>query len=337
VRVEPRTVVVVTGASSGVGRAVARLCGARGASVALIARSAGALAAAAAEVEAAGGRALVLEADVADHDAVERAAAEAESRLGPLDAWVNVAMATVLSPFEQITPAEFRRATEVTYLGYVHGTMAALRRMRPRDRGTVVQVGSALAYRPIPLQSAYCGAKHAIRGFTDALRCELLAEGSGVTVTAVHLPAVNTPQFDVVRSRMARKPRPVAPVYQPELAARAIVHAVEHPRRELRFGVMTVLAIAGNRVAPALLDAYLARTGARSQLTPVAETPRPDNLFRPVPGDRGAHGRFDGEAHARSTQLELTLRRDRLAAAAGLGALTLVARRLRRAVAGTSP
>jgi short-subunit dehydrogenase len=330
-RIGPRTVCVVTGASSGIGRALARTLAARGASLALVARGEDALAATAREVEAGGGRALELPADVADPAAVEQAADRAEADLGPIDAWFNVAMATVFAPFWEIEPGEFRRATEVTYLGVVHGTMAALRRMRPRDRGVVVQAGSALAYRAIPLQSAYCGAKHAIRGFSDALRVELLHERSSVRIVTVHLPAHNTPQFGLVRTRLPRRARPVAPVYQPEVGARAIVHAAEHARRELWAGHTTAVAILANRLAPGLLDLYLARTAFEAQQTSEREVGRADYLFEPVAGDHGARGRFDAEARERSLLVELTLhRRALVAGGALLGAGGLALARLRR-------
>ena len=258
--------VVITGASGGIGRATARLFGKQGASVGLIARGRAGLEGAAREVEAAGGTALPIEADVADHAQVEAAAGQVEEKLGPIDVWVNCAFASVFAPFAEISPDEFRRVTEVSYLGFVYGTMAALTRMRPRDAGTIVQVGSALGERSIPLQSAYCGAKHAINGFTSSLRCELLHEGSRVSVTVVQMPAVNTPQFSWVRSRLPRHPQPVPPIYQPEVAARAVVMAAASPqRREYWVGASTVATITANRIAPGLLDRYLARTGYRSQ------------------------------------------------------------------------
>src|SRR5215218_2768781 len=256
-----RRVVVVTGASAGVGRAVARAFGATADSVALLARGEVGLDAAAKDVEAAGGRALVIPTDVADHEQVEAAAARTERELGPIDVWVNVAFAGVFAPFTAIRPEEFKRVTEVTYLGYVYGTRAALDRMLPRDRGTIVQVGSALAYRGIPLQSAYCGAKHAIQGFNESLRCELLHRRSRVRVTMVQLPAVNTPQFDWVLNRLPNHPQPVPPIYQPEVAAAAIVYATEHDRREVVVGLSTLLAILGDKIASGFLDRYLARTG----------------------------------------------------------------------------
>ena len=310
--------VVVTGAAAGVGRATALAFGRRGARVGLLARGVGDLNAAAAEIEAAGGKALVLPANVADSDAVEAAAAAVERQFGPIDIWVNCAMATIFAEFRQITPEEFRRATEVTYLGFVYGTMAALKRMRPRGRGTIVQVGSALAYRAIPLQSAYCGAKFAIRGFTDSLRCELLHEKSGVHLTMVQMPALNTPQFDWARNKMGRRPQPVPPIFQPEVAAEAIVYAAHARRREVWVGGPTVKAIVANKLFPGLLDRYLARTCYEGQLTDKRETPgRPDNLFTPVSG-HGAHGRFDDRAALSSTEFELSRQRGWVMAGAGV-------------------
>jgi NAD(P)-dependent dehydrogenase (short-subunit alcohol dehydrogenase family) len=295
--------------------------------VGLLARGADGLEGARKDVEAAGGRALVLSVDVADPEQVERAAGAVEDAFGPIDVWVNNAMATIFSPFRKITPPEYRRATEVTYLGYVWGTMAALRRMLPRDRGVIVQVGSALAYRGIPLQAPYCGAKHAIQGFTESLRCELLHDGSNVRLTMVQLPALNTPQFDWGRSRMPRKPQPVPPIYQPELAADAIVWSAQERRRELHVGGSTLITIVGDKLTPALGDRYLARTGFESQQTAeAAEDDRQDNLFEPVPGDRGAHGRFDADARPRSLQFWATKHR-RLLAVVGLAALGTVAPR----------
>jgi NAD(P)-dependent dehydrogenase (short-subunit alcohol dehydrogenase family) len=313
----PSRVVVVTGASAGVGRAAAVAFARTGARLGLIARGRDGLEGALRDVEAAGGEALVVVADVADHEQVERAAAEVEDSLGPIEVWVNNAMATVFSPFAEISAEEYRRATEVTYLGYVWGTMAALRRMVPRDRGVIVQVGSALAYRAIPLQAPYCGAKHAIQGFTESVRCELLHNGSNVRLTMVQLPALNTPQFDWGRSRMPRKPQPVLPIYQPELGADAVVWAAEAERREVYVGGSTLLTILGDKLAPALGDRYLARTGYESQQTDEpAEPDRRDNLFEAVPGDWGAHGRFDGEAHLRSVQFWATKHRRPIAALA---------------------
>jgi NAD(P)-dependent dehydrogenase (short-subunit alcohol dehydrogenase family) len=302
-------VVVVTGASGGIGRATAVAFAERGASVALLARGLTGLEAAAEEVRRAGGTPLALPVDVADADAVEQAADQVEARLGPIDVWVNVAFTSVFAPFDQIGPQEFRRVTEVSYLGFVYGTQAALRRMRPRDAGVVVQVGSALAYRGIPLQTAYCGAKHAIQGFTEALRCELLHERSGVHVTMVQMPAVNTPQFSWVLSRLPQQAQPVPPIYQPELAARAIVHAADHPRRrEYWVGGSTAATLAANALAPGLLDRYLARTGFSSQQTDRPRDPdQPANLWEPADGkaghDFGAHGIFDDRSTSRSAQL----------------------------------
>jgi NAD(P)-dependent dehydrogenase (short-subunit alcohol dehydrogenase family) len=300
--------VAITGASAGIGRAAARLFGQRGDRVALIARGRAGLEGAVRDVERAGGTALAVPADVADFALLDRAATEIEDAFGPIDVWVNVAFASVFAPFAEMTPEEFRRVTEVTYLGFVHGTMAALARMRPRDHGAIVQVGSALGARSIPLQSAYCGGKHAINGFTESLRCELRHDKSNVHVTVVQMPAVNTPQFSWVRSRLPRHPQPVPPIYQPEVAARGIVYAADHPRRKQYFvGATTAATILANRVAPALLDRYLARTGYDSQQTGEPEPRRPDNLWEPVDGprgdDHGAHGEFDDKSHHRSAQL----------------------------------
>jgi NAD(P)-dependent dehydrogenase (short-subunit alcohol dehydrogenase family) len=301
--------VVVTGASAGIGRATARLFGQRGARVALIARGQAGLDGAARDVQEAGGQALAISADVADYDQVIAAARQAEERFGPIDVWVNVAFTSVFAPFSEITAEEFRRVTEVSYLGFVHGTMAALALMRPRGRGTIVQVGSALGERSIPLQSAYCGAKHAINGFTSSLRCELLHENSGVQVTVVQMPAVNTPQFSWVRSRLPNHPQPVPPIYQPEVAARGVLFAADHPgRKEYWVGTSTAATVLANRVVPGVLDRYLARTGYRSQQTEQkVAAERPDNLFHPVDGsnghDHGPHGIFDSKSHDRSSQL----------------------------------
>jgi NAD(P)-dependent dehydrogenase (short-subunit alcohol dehydrogenase family) len=315
-------VVVVTGASSGVGRATARAFGARGCSVGLIARNEQALQIAAGEVEARGGRALVLVADVADAGAVEAAAAKAEAELGPIDVWVNAAMASVLAPLSETSAEDFRRVTEVTYLGFVHGTMAALKRMRARDRGVVVQVGSALAYRSIPLQASYCGAKAAIRGFTDSLRTELRHDGSGVRVTMVQLPGLNTPQFGRVKTTLRRHPQPVPPIFQPELAADAVVWATDHRRREVWVAGSTYKAILGGLLAPALADRFLARTNYEGQQTDLPIEPgRPDYLYRHVPGDPGAHGIFDDEAKDGSLAWNASRRRRAL----GLGAAAAAA------------
>jgi NAD(P)-dependent dehydrogenase (short-subunit alcohol dehydrogenase family) len=309
-RTSPNGVVVVTGASSGVGRATVRAFAERGAWVGLLARGRDGLEATAKEVEAAGSRALAISTDVADGGAVDAAAGRIEEELGPIDIWVNNAMTSVFAPFKDFEREEFRRVTEVTYLGVVHGTMAALSRMLPRDQGCIVNVGSALAYRGIPLQSAYCGAKHAIQGFTESVRCELLHDGSNVRITMVQLPALNTPQFDVVESKLPRHAQPVPPIYQPEVAGHAIVWASRHDRREVWVGGTTVATIGANAVAPGLLDRYLGRTGFDSQQTNRPEDPgRPSNLWEPLPGDRGAHGGFDRRSHPRSLQLWATTHR----------------------------
>lgn len=314
-----RKVVVITGASAGVGRATARAFGARGASVALIARDPGRLEATRREVEERGGRGLVLPLDVADAARVEEAARRVEEAFGPIDIWVNNAMTTVFAPVKDTTADEYRRVTEVTYLGYVHGTLAALKRMLPRDRGTIVQVGSALAYRAIPLQSAYCAAKHAIEGFTESLRTELMHDRSRVQVTIVHLPGMNTPQFDWSRSKMPRAATPVPPIYEPEVAAEAIVWAARHPgRRDLKVGWPTLKAIYGNRLAPWLADRVLARTGYESQQTSAPEDPgRPHNLWEPVPGPYSARGRFSDQAVERSPLTWASMHRGALGAVVG--------------------
>lgn len=303
-------VVVITGASAGVGRATARAFAQRGARIGLLARGRDGLEAARREIEAAGGQALALPVDVADAKAIEAAANAVEESFGPIDVWVNNAMVSVFSPVKDMTAEEFRRVTEVTYLSYVYGTLAALNRMLPRDTGVIIQVGSALAYRGIPLQSAYCGAKHAIQGFTESLRCELLHDGSKVRVAMVQMPALNTPQFSWVRSRLARKPQPVPPIFQPELAAEAIMWAADHDRPELYVGWPTVKAIVGNKIAPRLADWYLARTGYEAQQTDIPASPdRPDNLYQPLPGDHGAHGEFDARSRCMSWQFWLTKNR----------------------------
>ncbi|MFF6947597.1 SDR family oxidoreductase [Streptomyces iakyrus] len=325
-------VVVVTGATGGVGRATVRAFAARGDKVALLARGREGLAAAADEVERAGGEALVVTVDVSDAEAVDDAARQVVDAYGHIDVWVNNAFTGVFAPFTEVAPDEFRRVTEVTYLGYVFGTRAALRHMLPRDRGTIVQVGSALAYRGIPLQSAYCGAKHAIQGFNESLRCELLHARSGVRTTMVQLPGLNTPQFDWVLNRMPGRARPVAPVYQPEVAARAIVHASSHARRrEYWVGGSTAATLLANAVAPGLLERYLARTNVDAQ----QEEGRPEgpaNLWSPADGahgrDHGAHGRFDDESTGSSPQQWLSRNRGRLGAVLAAGATALAARRL---------
>jgi NAD(P)-dependent dehydrogenase (short-subunit alcohol dehydrogenase family) len=313
-------VIAVTGASGGIGRATAKAFGARGDTVALLARGEEGLRAACAEVEAAGGRALAVPVDVADPDQVTAAVQRIEDELGPVDVWVNVAFTSVFSPFDQITPAEFKRVTEVSYLGYVYTTMAILPRMKSRGRGTIVQVGSALAYRGIPLQTAYCGSKHAIQGFHESLRCELLHEKSPVHVTMVQMPAVNTPQFSWVLSRLPRRPQPVPPIYEPEVAAQGVVYAADHPqRREYWVGGTTAMTLLANAVAPGVLDRYLAKTGFSSQQTDEPQPPNaPDNLWEPADRDRdfGTHGRFDAKSTPRSRQLWLSQHHGTLGAAA---------------------
>ena len=305
-------VVVVTGASGGVGRAVAQAFGRRGDAVALLARGEAGLQGAAADVEVAGGRALPIAVDTADFEDVDRAAERVERELGPIDIWVNVAFTSVFAPFMKIEPAEYKRVTEVSYLGYVYGTHAALKRMSARDRGAIVQVGSTLAYRGIPLQTAYCGAKHAIQGFNESLRCELLHDKSGVATTMVQLPAVNTPQFGWVLNRLPHKAQPVPPIYQPEVIARTVLYAADHPRRrEYWCGETTAATLIANAIAPGLLDRYLAKTGFKSQQTSEPNPPgAPENLWKPVDGpggtDHGAHGAFDNRAYAHSPQAWLS-------------------------------
>ena len=329
----PRTV-VVTGASAGIGRAIAREFASVGDKVALIARGQDGLRAAAADVEHAGGTPLVVPADVTDFDRLDKAADRVEDAFGPIDVWVNAAFSTIFARFDDIAPEEFRRATEVSYLGFVHGTMVALNRMKPRDRGVIVQIGSALGMRSIPLQSAYCGAKHAINGFTESLRTELLHDKSNVHVTIVQMPGVNTPQFSWVRARTPRHPQPVAPVYQPEVCARAARYAADHPRhKQYWVGASTVATILGQRVAPALLDRYLARTGISSQQTSEKIDKRDGNLFEPldeIPGsDHGAHGIFDDRSHGVSPAwwLRSHVRPLAMGAAAAAGAAVLAAAR----------
>jgi NAD(P)-dependent dehydrogenase (short-subunit alcohol dehydrogenase family) len=324
----PRTV-VITGASAGIGRAAARLFAARGDNVGLLARGSAGLDGAVKDVCNAGGKALAVATDVADYGQVEAAASEVERTLGPIDVWVNDAFTSVFAPFQQITAEEYRRVTEVTYLGFVHGTMAALSRMRERNAGTIVQVGSALGSRAIPLQSAYCGAKHAINGFTESVRTELMHDRSNIGITVVQMPAVNTPQFSWVLSRLPRHPQPVPPIYQPEVAARAVVFAAQHPhRKQYWVGASTAATILGQRLAPALLDRYLAKTGYSSQQTPQrVSSDRPHNLWQPrdddAGGDHGAHGIFDDRAHQSAPQLWLSQHVG--AALAGAGAATITA------------
>ncbi|AGB33997.1 short-chain dehydrogenase/reductase SDR [Natrinema pellirubrum DSM 15624] len=311
-------VVVITGASAGVGRATARLFAERGAKIGLLARGEDGLEGARDDVEQAGGEAIPVPTDVADPDQVEAAAEAVENEFGPIDVWVNNAMVSVFSPAAEMTAADYQRVTEVTYLGYVHGTQTALDRMRPRDDGTIVQVGSALAYRGIPLQSAYCGAKHAIQGFTESVRTELLHEDCDVQLSMVQMPAMNTPQFEWTKSRLPRQPQPVPPIYQPEVAARAIVWAVDNSRDELWVGWPTLKAILGNRLIPRRLDRYLARSGYDSQQTDEPVDPdRRHNLHEPLAGDYGAHGPFDERAHDRSIQLWISMHRRTLALITG--------------------
>lgn len=320
-------VVVITGAGAGLGRAIARRFAAPGVAIGLISRGAERLRAAAREVEELGGKALVLPTDVADADQVERAATAVEAQLGPIDIWVNNAMTSVFSPAKDMHPEEYRRVTEVTYLGYVYGTLASLKRMLPRDRGTIVQVGSALAYRGIPLQSAYCGAKHAIQGFTESVRAELFHDHSRVWLSMVQMPAMNTPQFDWVRNRLPHRAQPVPPIFQPEVAAEAVHYAAHHRRRQIYVGMPTVKAVYGNKFVPGLLDRYLARTGYESQQTDEPEpAARPYNLWQPVPGDFAAHGRFDDRSRRGSPEIWATLHRRWVAlAGAGVAALALAA------------
>ena len=315
-------VVVITGASAGVGRATVREFARRGAWIGLIARGKDGLEGARREVEAMGGKALVLPTDVADPEQVEDAARRVEKKLGPIDIWINNAMTSVFSPIKEMTAAEFERVTQVTYLGYVYGTLVALQRMLPRDRGTIVHVGSALAYRSIPLQAAYCASKHAVLGFFEALRTELLHDRSKVRTTMVQMPALNTPQFGWVKSRLPHKAQPVPPIYQPEVAARAIYYAAHHPEKREYFAAWSVVeAVVGNKIAPSFADHYLARTGYASQQHDGPDDPRrPNNLWKPVPGDHGAHGSFDHAARDRSLEL-LAETNWRWIAAAALGAL----------------
>lgn len=331
---KPR-VVVVTGASAGVGRATVQAFARQGASIGLLARGHEGLEGARKDVEAAGGKALVLPTDMADPDQVEAAATKVEGTFGPIDIWINVAMASVFSPFKEMKPEEFKRVTEVTYLGQVYGTMAALRRMLPRDHGRIIQVGSALAYRGIPLQSAYCGAKHAIQGFTESVRCELIHDNSNVKITMVQLPAVNTPQFGWVKSRLPNKAQPVPPIYQPEVIADAITYIADHYRRQLYIGLSTVIVIMGNKFAAGFGDWYLGKTGYKSQQTNQKADPnRPNNLWAPVDESRdyGAHGAFDDRASGKSWQLWADMHRGTLAlAGAGLASVigALVVRKMR--------
>lgn len=324
-------IVVISGASAGVGRATAVEFARQGATVALLSRGEKGLEGARREVEAAGGKAWVCALDVADAQAVDEAAARIEAELGPIDVWVNNAMVTVLAPVKETSAEEYRRVTEVTYLGTVHGTCAALRYMRPRNRGVIVQVGSALAYRAIPLQSAYCAAKFACRGFTDSLRVELHHDNSAVHVTTVHLAAFNTPQFDWARTTLKKKPQPLPPIFQPEVAARAIVWAASQRRREVSVGFPAVKTIWGNKFAPAVADWVLETDGYEGQQDDQPlPADRPDNLFQPVDRDIGSHGRFDSQAKSHSWQLWATMHRGAIAAAVLVpAALMLLSKRKR--------
>ena len=327
-----REVVVITGASAGVGRATAQEFGRHGARVALLARGRAGLDGARRDVERLGGEALAIPTDVADPAQVESAARKIESKWGAIDIWVNDAMCSVFSPVHEMKAEEYHRVTDVTYLGSVYGTLSALRRMRPRDRGVIVQVGSALSYRSIPLQSGYCGAKHGLIGFLDSLRCELHHDRSNVKVCVVQMPALNTPQFSWVRTRLARNPQPVPPIFQPEVAARAIYHAAHHPRREMWVGWPTVEAIVGQKFIPGLLDRYLGRNGYNSQQHDGPVSPsRRDNLFEPVDDNRdfGAHGDFDRRASYLSSELKLSILKPWIAAGAAAALMMIVPLRAR--------
>ena len=325
-------VIAVTGASAGVGRATVRRFAREGARIGLIARGEERLRATASEVEELGGEALVLPLDVADADAVSAAAARVVATWGRIDTWVNDAMVSVFSPVSEMRAEEYRRVTEVNYLGTVYGTLAALRHMRRAGEGTIIQIGSALVYRSIPLQSAYCASKAAIRGFTDSLRCELAHEKSRIRVSMLQLPAVNTPQFEVVRTRLPRHPQPVPPIYQPEVIARAVLRVAQRPARELWLAPSAIKAIVGQRLIPGLLDRYLGRVGYDAQQTQEPLPPgRPDNVFEPLPGDRGAHGRFDAQSRPRSLEVQARLHARALGAATAAALLAWLGVRLWRA------
>jgi short-subunit dehydrogenase len=323
---KPR-VIAITGAAAGVGRATAKMFAqAERAHIGLIARGMEALEGAKRDVESLGGKAIIIQCDVTDAEGMAAAAERIEQELGPIDVWVNVAMTSVFSFIRDTTPAEFKRVTEVCYLGYVNGTLAALKRMMPRNRGHIIQVGSALAYRGIPLQAAYCASKHAIQGFMDSLRAELIHDNSRIIATMVQMPALNTPQFDWCKSRMPHKAQPVPPIYQPEVAAEAIVFASKNNRREIYVGLPTVIAIIGNKLFPRLGDWYLGRTGVKGQQTSeLADPNKPNNLYEPVGGDPGAHGRFDDRAHSFSPQLWTDMHRDWIIGGVLIGFATLLA------------
>ena len=322
---KPR-VIVITGAAAGVGRATAKMFAeTEGAHIGLIARGMEALEGAKRDVEALGGKAIIIQCDVTDAEGIEAAAERVERELGLIDVWVNVAMTSVFAFVKETTAAEFKRVTEVCYLGYVNGTLAALKRMLPRNRGHIIQVGSALAYRGIPLQAAYCASKHAIQGFMDSLRAELIHDKSAIVAVMVQMPALNTPQFDWCRSKLPNKAQPVPPIYQPEIAAQAIVFASRNKRREIYVGLPTVIAIVGNKLFPRLGDWYLGKTGVKGQqTTEKADHSKPDNLYEPVAGDPGAHGRFDDRAHDFSPQLWTSLHRDWIVAGVLAGAFALI-------------
>jgi NAD(P)-dependent dehydrogenase (short-subunit alcohol dehydrogenase family) len=323
--------VVVTGASAGLGRAIAHEFGKKGARVGVISRDLAALDATVAEIEKLGGKGAAYAADVSDDGAVEAAATYFEEHLGSIDVWVNNAMVSVFSPIKEMEAAEFRRVTEVNYLGYVHGTLAALRRMLPRNRGRIIQIGSALAMRSIPLQAAYCATKHAIVGFTDSLRCELYHDKSAVRVTVVHMPAMNTPQFTWVKSRLPNLPQPVPPIYEPEVGARVVLHAAltDSPRREYWVGGSTVKAILGQKIVPGLLDRYLGKTGYKAQQREIPDSPdRPHNVFHPVPTSLGAHGPFEKRSRPFSLEAEVSKHRGWFVLACGLVGAALCARRM---------
>ncbi len=309
-------VVVITGASAGLGRAIVRRFAQDGAHIGLVARGRDGLEGAKRDVEKLGGKAIIIEGDVADPETTERAAAETEKAFGEIDIWINDAMVSVFSPVKEMKPEEYKRVTEVTYLGFVYGTLAALKRMLPRDRGVIVQVGSALAYRGIPLQSAYCASKHAINGFMDSLRSELIHDKSNVRASMVQMPAMNTPQFSWVKSRLPNKPQPVPPIYQPEVGAEAIYFVAHNDRREMYVGYPTVEAIVGNKIVPSVGDWYLGRGGYQSQQTDEPVSPnRQNNLHEPVAGDHGAHGSFDDRSTGFSPQLWADVNRGKVALA----------------------
>ena len=318
-------VIVITGASAGLGRAIVRRFAQEGAHIGLVARGRDGLEGAKKDVEELGGKAIIIQGDVADPETTERAAEETEKAFGPIDVWINDAMVSVFSPVKEMKPEEYKRVTEVTYLGFVYGTLAALKRMLPRDRGVIVQVGSALAYRGIPLQSAYCASKHAINGFMDSLRSELIHDGSNVRASMVQMPAMNTPQFSWVKSRLPNKPQPVPPIYQPEVGAEAIYFVAHNDRREMYVGYPTVEAIVGNKIVPSVGDWYLGEGGYKSQQTDEKVDPnRQNNLFEPVAGDHGAHGSFDARSKDFSPQLWADENRGKVALA-GLGAAAGIA------------